>query len=112
MMVSEGIMNRQARNRGTDQVLHRVGAHAGQGVDLLGDAHRAQLGGHRAADPAGEHRGGEHRAQFADHRHVDDGAEPRFHAERAELVYACTASTMPMNVPVRATTGRLSTPIW
>ena len=27
-------------------------------------------------------------------------------------VWLCTASTMPMNVPVSATTGRLSTPIW
>ena len=26
-------------------------------------------------------------------------------------VYDCTASTMPMNVPVSATTGRLSTPM-
>ena len=63
-----------------DEVVDRVGAHAGQGVDLLGDAHRAQLGGHGAADAAGQHRGGQHRAQLADQRHVDDRAQPRFQA--------------------------------
>ena len=35
-----------------DQVIDRVGPQRREGVDLLGDAHRAQLGGHRRADPA------------------------------------------------------------
>ena len=67
-----------------DQVVDRVGAHALQGVDLLGDAHRAQLGGHRAADAAGQHRRRQHRPQLADQRHVDHRPQPRFQAQIAE----------------------------
>ena len=65
--------------------MDRVGAHAGQGVDLLGDAHGAQLGRHGAADAAGQHGGGQHRAQLAHQRHVDDRAQPRLQVHLAEL---------------------------
>src|SRR5208283_2143960 len=40
------------------QVVDRVGAQASESVDLLGDAHGAQLSRHGAADPAGQHGGG------------------------------------------------------
>ena len=67
------------------EVMDRIGAHARQGVDLLGDAHRAQFGGHGAAHAAGQHRGGQHRPQLAHQRHVDDRPQLRLQVQIAEL---------------------------
>src|SRR5262249_22124068 len=63
----------EARRR---QVVDGVDPQAADGVDLLGDAHRRQLGGHGAADPAREHDRGQHRAQLADDGDVDDRPQP------------------------------------
>ena len=90
MIVSDGIMQQAAEEPRHDEVLNRVGAHAREGVDLLGDAHRAQLRGHRAADAAGEHRRRQHRAQLAEHRLVDHAAELRLEAELRGT--ACTTA--------------------
>ena len=48
-------------------------------------AHRAQLGRHRAADAAGQHRGCQHGAQFAHERHVDDRSQSRLQVHQAKL---------------------------
>ena len=60
-----------------DQVLEGIGRERVEGVDLLGDAHRADFGGHGRADPAGDHQAGQHGAEFAgdrDDHHVRDCA--------------------------------------
>ena len=40
-----------------DQLAHRVGAERAQRVDLVGDDHRAELGGDARSDAAGQHQG-------------------------------------------------------
>ncbi len=85
MIVSVGNQQQAGQEPRHDQVVNRIGAHAGQGVDLLGDAHRAQFGGHGAADAAGQHRGRQHRPQLAHQRHVDHRAQPRFQMQEPEL---------------------------
>ena len=65
--------------------MNRVRAHRRQRVDLLGDAHRADLGRDRAADPAGQHRRGQHRPKLAAHRQIDQRAQSRFKTELPEL---------------------------
>src|SRR5579859_4012090 len=68
----------QARqNARRDQIFERVGRERGQRVDLFGDAHGADLGGHRGADTARHHQRGQDRAEFAggrDHHDRGDGA--------------------------------------
>ena len=66
--------------------MHRIGSQHAQGVDLLGDAHRPQLGGHRAANAAGQHRRRQHRPQLLDQRDVDHGPQVRFQVHESELV--------------------------
>jgi hypothetical protein len=73
-----------AIRRGTTRYLQRVGGERGQRVDLLGDAHGADLGRHRGADTAGHHQPGEDRPQLACHRQHDDGRDRAFGVEAAE----------------------------
>ena len=68
-----------------DEIMDRIGAHARQGVDLLGHAHRAQFGRHGAAHAARQHRRRQHRSQFADQRKIDHRPQQRFHVHPAEL---------------------------
>ena len=49
-----------------------MGGQGAEGIDLLGDLHRAELGGHRGADPAGNHQRSQHRTQLPAHGHADD----------------------------------------
>src|SRR5438270_10438733 len=62
-----------------------VDTQASQGINLFGDTHGSQLGGHGAADPAGEHGGGQDRSQFADQREIDDRSQARSQAQLMEL---------------------------
>ena len=48
-----------------------------EGVDLLGDAHRPDFGGHLCADPACEHESGEQRTQLEDHHLAGDQPDDR-----------------------------------
>ena len=68
-----------------DQLLDRVGAEGVERVDLLGDAHGAELRGDAGADAAGDHEAGEHGAELADHRAGDEPADVHRGAERLEL---------------------------
>ena len=68
-----------------DEEIDRMDRQRAQGVDLLGDFHRADFRAHRRADAPGEHQAGEHGAELAAHRHRDQGADRRLHAEDAEL---------------------------
>ena len=56
-----------------DELLDRVRAERVEGVDLLGDAHRAELRGDAGADAAGDHQPGEHGTELADHRRRSRG---------------------------------------
>ena len=60
-------------------------AHGAEGVDLLGDFHGADFGGHGGADAAGDHEAGEHGAQFAEEGDADDTADGGFDAKVAEF---------------------------
>ena len=79
-----GRVTTPAIRRGADQVLERVGRQRGQRVDLLGDAHGADLGGHGGADPAGHHQAGQHRAELAGERHHDHVGDGAFGGEARE----------------------------
>ena len=69
-----------------DQVAHGVDRHRGQRVDLLGDAHGAELRRDRGADAAADDERGEHRAELDDHRAHDHRAEILERQDARELV--------------------------
>ena len=79
---------RQHQDRGDhaghDEVLHGLGRERLEGVDLLGDAHAADLGGHRAAHAPGDHQGREHRRQLARQREGHDAADEALRIEPRE----------------------------
>ena len=81
---SSGSISRPASRRGATRYLIRVGRQRGERVDLLGDAHGADLGGHRGADAAGDHQAGQHRAQLARHRQHDDVGDRALGVEARE----------------------------
>ena len=62
--VSIGIITIIANSRGTTSAGPR-GPLSVEGFDLLGDDHRAQLGGDGRAGAAGDHDAGEHRPELA-----------------------------------------------
>ena len=84
--VKSGIKSTTGQEPGHDQVINRVRAQGGQGVDLLGDPHRAQLGGHRRADPPRQHGRRQHRAQLPDDRDVDHRPQPGGQPHHRELM--------------------------
>ena len=49
--VSRGIIKIPAMKAGSDEIGVGVDRHRFQGIDLLGDFHRPQLGAHRGSDP-------------------------------------------------------------
>jgi hypothetical protein len=55
-----------------DQAQAARHAHGGQRVDLLGDAHHAELRRHRRARAPGHQHRHQHRAQLADDAHAED----------------------------------------
>ena len=67
-----------------DEVLDRAHAHRRDGVDLLGDAHVAELARHRAPGARGDDDGGEHRRELARERERDDAADHALGGELAE----------------------------
>ena len=83
--VSSGTETSIANARGTDEIIHRIDRQRAQGVDLLGDFHRADLRRHGRAHPAREHQAREHRAEFPAHRHGHQRPGGRLHAQRVEL---------------------------
>ena len=85
MTVSTGQHDERRQHARRHQLLDRVGAERVERVDLLGDAHRAELRGDAGADAAGDHQAGQHRAQLADHRRRDEAADVHRRAERLEL---------------------------
>ena len=68
-------MTMPAITRGTKRYCTGSVASAFERVELLGDAHRADLRGHRRADAAGHHQPHEHRRQLAQHRQRHDAAD-------------------------------------
>jgi hypothetical protein len=76
---------RRHQERGDDarrhQETHRVEAHRRDRVDLLVDAHRADLGGERRARAAGEQDRGHQRAELAQHRQPDQVGDEDLGAE-------------------------------
>ncbi len=75
----------EARNH---QLAYGVGAHGPQGADLLGDAHGAQFGGQRPADPAGHHHARQHRPELLNQAQGHQDAHPILEAGRPQLVVA------------------------
>ena len=95
------------------QVFHRVGGQGGERVDLVGDAHGADFGRHRRPHPAGDDKPGQHRPQLArDGKHDDVGNGALGRESGENPVNDCSASTIPVNTAVSATTGRLKNPIF
>ena len=76
-------MKNPASTRGTTSLRIGVGAERPQGVDLIGDDHRSELGRDARPDAAGQHQPGEHRAELLDHRRAD---QPSHERPRAELI--------------------------
>jgi len=66
-----------------DQLADGIGAERAHGVNLFGDLHGAEFGGHAGGVAAGDHEAGEDGAEFFDHRESDEGAG---HADGAELL--------------------------
>src|SRR5207302_2809223 len=66
---------------GRDQVLHGVDRHRVQRVDLLGDAHDADLRRHGRARPPRHHQRRQHRPQFPNDAQGHSRAQPPFRAE-------------------------------
>ena len=83
-----------------DEVLHRVHRHRRQGVDLLGDAHRAELGGHAGAGARGDDDRREHRRQLARDGDAERGADEALGAELRSAEVSCSAKTMPTKSPI------------
>ncbi len=69
-----------------DEQRHRIDAHHGQGVDLLRDLHRAQLGGDRRADAPGDDDRREQRGQAPRDRHGDESGHEIHRAHLAQLI--------------------------
>jgi len=67
------------------QLLDRIRAERVERVDLLGDAHRAELRRDPGSDAPGDHEAGQHRSQFPDHRTRDQASDVHGRAEGAEL---------------------------
>ena len=67
-----------------DEVFEWVGRQGGQCVDLFGDPHGADFGGHRGADPAGNHETCQHRPELAGHGKDDDGRDRAFGIKAGE----------------------------
>ncbi len=64
---------------------HRIERERFEGVDLLGDAHRAQLGGDVGAHTAGEGEPREHRREFERDRLLHEGA---YEVRRHDVAHA------------------------
>ena len=64
----EGEGDEPRHQRRHDEVPHRVQRHHGERVDLLGDAHDADLGRQRRSRAPGHHERGEHRAELTHER--------------------------------------------
>ncbi len=69
---------------GHDQILERVGRERGERIDLFGDAHGADFGSHRGADPTGDHQACQHGTQLAGQRDHDDVGDRAFGGEARE----------------------------
>ena len=78
----QGEGQQRGHQPGADQIGHGVDVHDVQGVDLVGDAHDADLGRHGGTGASGQHDGREHGAQFADEAQRDGRAQ---HAHGTEL---------------------------
>src|SRR5579883_88371 len=67
-----------------DEVFVGIGRKGREGVDLVGDAHRADLGRDRRTDAARDHERGDHRPEFARHRQQHEGRDGTLGAKAAE----------------------------
>ena len=101
----------RAEDSRRDQVLHRVHRQRRKRVDLLGDAHRAELGSHAGAGAGGDDDGGKNRGQLAGQRQAERGADEALGAELASAATSCSAKTMPTKVPTIPTIKSDCTPM-
>ena len=83
MIVRIGAITHAGNHARHHQLANRIGAERPQRVDLIGDDHRAELGGDARSDAAGEHQRRQHRPELFHHRGADEPADDR---PRAELV--------------------------
>src|SRR5262249_10325938 len=70
-----------------DEVVDGGPRHGLQRVDLLGDAHRPELGGDARADPPGEHEAGQHRRELEREGHAGHAAGEPLRLEDAQRVH-------------------------
>ena len=83
-IVMIGIIRIVATIRRRDQVLNRVDSEGRERVDLLGDAHGAELGGHAGARARGDHQRREHGRQLLGQREPDGRADEALLIEDAQ----------------------------
>ena len=69
------------------EVLHGLGAERRQGVDLLRDPHRSELGRHGASHASGDHQGGKNGRELARERQGDDASDEALGVETGEPVH-------------------------
>lgn len=68
-----------------NEVLDGVGGQRPEGVDLLGDLHRAELGSQRPPDSPRKHDGGKYGPNFLQHADIDYAADARAQADALEV---------------------------
>ena len=83
--VSDGKHHQDRDHAGEHQVAHRARAEGADRVDLLGDRHRAELGGDARADAAAHHQGREDGAQLAQQGQADDARHEHLRPEPLDV---------------------------
>lgn len=68
-----------------DEKVDGVDGHGSEGVDLFGDFHGAEFGGHGGTDTSGEHESGDGGAEFPEHGDADEGSAEGLDVEEGEL---------------------------
>ena len=66
-----------------DELADGIGAEGAHGIDLLGDLHGSEFGGHTGGVAAGDHEAGENGAELFDHGECDEATG---HADGAKLL--------------------------
>ena len=89
-----------AMTRGVTRYCTGLTAMRRERVDLLGDAHRAELGRHAGAGARRHDDRREHRRQLARDGDAERGADEALGAELAQRRVSCSAKTMPTKSPI------------
>ena len=109
-IVMIGIMRTVATMRGRDQVLNRVDGEGRERVDLLGDAHRPELGRHARAGARRDHERREDGRQLLRQRQADGRADEALLAEDRQRRDGLLGRHAPEKKPTSMMMGSEPTP--